>query len=238
MNLKIIAIRIILAGLVLSLFKTPVGAASLNLTGLQGVRNEISAKVLIEAYASMGYEISVEILPPERALQLSDRGAFDGEVHRIKGIEKRYTGLVMVKVPINYVESVVFSKNIEFKVNGWESLRPYSIVTRKGIKLFEDGTKGMKVDYAYSLEQAFNFLLLDRYEIYVESKIAGLNVIKDMGISGVKILEPSIDRTALYHYLHKKHSGLVPDIEKALLEMQKSGRIKRIRDDFILQLRN
>ncbi|MCP4107581.1 MAG: hypothetical protein GY749_18900 [Desulfobacteraceae bacterium] len=107
---------------------------------------DISEKILKEAYQKIGIRISVTAFPAERALRTSNSGLSDGEVNRIKGINEQYLSLVMVPVEINILEGVVFTIDVSFPVTGWESLRPYNIGIRIGIKFAEKGTVGMDVD--------------------------------------------------------------------------------------------
>ena len=47
------------------------------------------------------------------------------------------TNLMMISVPVNFLDGVVFTKNHHFPVTGWESLKPYSIAIRIGTKFAE-----------------------------------------------------------------------------------------------------
>ncbi|WP_319522664.1 hypothetical protein [uncultured Desulfosarcina sp.] len=137
----ILTISVFLISL-LPIATSSLSAKTVNLAGVCGETNDISSKVLIEAYADIGYKVSITILPTERAIRESNMGRYDGEVMRIKGHEKNYPNLVMVPVPINRIEITVFTRDLEFEVTGWKDLGPYSIAYERGVKLIEYNTKG------------------------------------------------------------------------------------------------
>ncbi len=58
---------------------------------------DVSTEVLIEAYKQIGYSIKVKKLPAQRALVTSNKGLLDGEVNRVKGIDRKYTDLIMIQ---------------------------------------------------------------------------------------------------------------------------------------------
>ncbi len=190
---------------------------------------DVSEKVLSEAYQRIGIQIQMITLPAERALLTSNSGDVDGEVNRIKGIEKIYLNLMMVPVVINMLEGVVFTKDVSIHVTKWNSLKPYKIGIRRGTKFAERGTKGMDVDFVTTNMQLLSKLDMGRCDVIVTSRLEGLDQIKQLHLTGIYILEPPLVRLKLYHYLHKKHITLLPDITNVLQKMEEEGRIQAIR---------
>lgn len=197
--------------------------------------SKVTWKVLQEAYKVIGIEIQSQELPPERALTESNAGRTDGETNRITGLDKKYSNLIMVPVAVNKVEGVAFTKNISIPMTGWDSLKPYKIGLRRGTKFAEQGTQGMDVTSADDNKSLFLMLNKERFEIAVTSRLAGLTQIKRLQLDGITMLNPPLATFALYHYLHKKHSSLVPAITQALQDMEEDGRIKAIRDEAIAE---
>ncbi|WP_028974830.1 substrate-binding periplasmic protein [Spirochaeta cellobiosiphila] len=215
---------------------TLIAQSSINLSSIESQTNALSEIILEEAYTKLGIELTFTILPPERALASSNSGATDGEVHRIKGTEKSYPNLVMVPVPINSVEGLAITKNLDLTITGWESIRPYKIGIRRGIKYIENGTKGMDVEFNTTDEALLQKLIADRIQVAVESRLDIISILKSPKYSQLQILEPPLQSIKLYHFLNKKHSSLIPQITKVLEEMEKSGRIKEITDNYISSL--
>lgn len=197
---------------------------------------DISSRVLVEAYRRLDITVQFLTLPAQRSLHESNRGRLDGEVNRIWGIEKTYTNLIRIPVPVNAIEAMAFSKTRRFTVNGWESLKPYSIAIRIGTKYAEQGTAGFDIAKFPSYEQIFMLLAKARYDIGIASRTSGMVEIKTQKLTGIVALEPPILVTSLYHYLHRKHERIVPRITRTLQAMEKEGRIQQIRDDYLDRL--
>lgn len=200
------------------------------------VNAEISASVMQEAYSRIGIKVKIERLPAARALVKSNNGEVDGELYRVVNVHKKWKNLLMVPTPVNFMEGVVMTKNTTFSVNGWESLRPYKIGVRKGIRFSDEGTKGMNRRELHSNQSLLNFLNMNRADIIVITRANGLKVREKLNLTELKILEPSVEVNPLYHYLHKKHKALVPIIDTVLQKMKNEGLIEEIRERFISNL--
>ncbi|MET0084428.1 MAG: transporter substrate-binding domain-containing protein [Sedimenticola sp.] len=197
----------------------------------------ISERVLQEAYGKIGISIRVDKVPGKRALASSNSGKVDGEANRIANINEKFTNLIMIPVPVVNIKMVAFSKQETFPVNGWESLKPYNIGIRRGIRISDEGTKGMQRQLVDDYHQLFTLLDLGRVEVVVAPHLVGLIEMKKSNIKDVKTLEPPLIETKLYHYLHKKHESLVPKITASLREMEAEGDIERIQDQVTMELR-
>ena len=74
-----------------------------------------------------------------------DADPVDAVLARVKVYLNVYSNLIRIAVAINLIEGRVFTKNTNFRVDGWESHRPYPIGIRRGLKYIERGTTGMNV---------------------------------------------------------------------------------------------
>ncbi len=87
----------------------------------------ISERILKEAYQKLGIRMRTRILPAERALRHSNSGQCDGEINRIRQVNKKYKNLVLVPIEINYLEGVAFAKYGIQPIKNWQSLKSFSI---------------------------------------------------------------------------------------------------------------
>lgn len=197
------------------------------------VNSGISLLVLKEAYAELGISVKNLPLPGERALRTSNAGQADGELFRIKNVDKRYQNLLMVPTPINVLQAIAFSKAHDFTINGWDSLKPYHLGIQVGIKFAERGTQGMQPTTVDSNHQLFKMLDSQRVDIVVAAYSNGLQTIKKLKLNSIISLQPPIQEYPLYHYLHKKHRALVPKIDQVLKKMHESGRTQQIREGYL-----
>ena len=233
--------KIILSVICVLMTTTPLQAAEkLVIASIEGtVHTLISGKVVAEAYRRIGIEAVVRHYPGKRSVFISNRGDSDGELYRVAGMNKDYPNLLMVPVPIDNFDGMVFTKQTEFTVNGWESLKPYKVGVRRGIRFSDEGTgsvEGIYLETVSSNKQLFLMLEEGRVDIIVIARLNGLQMQQNFKIPGIRSLEPPIESYPLYHYLHKKNSHLMPEITAALQEMEKEGLIKKIRDQIIAEM--
>ena len=104
----------------------------------------IAELVLREAYRRLGRTLVVHQLPGERSLVYANEGKMDGELYRKLGLDRDYPNLIIVPVPLLTFELVIFTRGTSFVVNGWDSLRPYTMGFVRGNKIAQENTKGME----------------------------------------------------------------------------------------------
>ncbi len=194
----------------------------------------LSEAILREAYHALGISIEMEALPASRALTFANQGKTDGELFRIK-IGPKYSNLIRIDEPLFQVEVMVFTKYVEFPVQGVESIRPYEIGIINGIKLVERLTQGMQVTKVTSGVQLIRMLDKKHIDIALLGRLSGLQYWKNTQVEGIKILEPPVDSRNVYHYLHKRHHALVPQVEQRLKQLRAEGTIQQIIDSFFNQ---
>ena len=212
------------------LLARPVCSDMLTLSALpDSPADDVSADILTEAYAHLGVRLHIVHAPAEPALVRASEGKNDGVVQRMDGIDQYYPNLIPVPVRINHEEAVVFTRGKVFPVDGWQSLRPWRLGIRRGIKFIEQGTERMNVHDATSNEQLFQMLVLDRVDAVVLPRSLGLAALQRLGIRDVRMLEPAVASVDLYHFLHERHRDRLPAITAVLRDMAQSGRLDQIR---------
>ncbi|WP_163830690.1 substrate-binding periplasmic protein [Spartinivicinus ruber] len=173
-------------------------------------------KILRTAYHSIGIKVKFIKLPAERALALTNKGMIDGELFRKEGLARQYPNLIQVPYPYINSSSVVFVKSTNFAVKGWESLKPYRIAILVGYKEAEQNTKGFNVSFVDAPEHGFQMLAIGRVDVVVAPPIIGKSYVDKIGDKEIKMLLPPLQKSRLYHYIHKKHKNLVYKIAFAL----------------------
>jgi polar amino acid transport system substrate-binding protein len=183
--------------------------------------------VLQEAYRRIGIEAKEEFLPHERSLRASNSGEVDGEVMRIAGLEKEYPNLIMVPESIYNFDTVAFTTGLVFKIDGWESLRPYQLCILRGLKLSERGTEGMNRMVGNSTDHVIEMLRRDRCQVAILGRASWLEVDR-LKAGPLRELRPPIATLKLFHYVHKRHEALVPKLAETLRQMRSEGAIAAI----------
>ena len=197
----------------------------------------VGGEILKAIYTRANIPMELVDLPAKRAIMDSSQGVLDGEVHRNIKVKDQYPTLIPLQPGINYIEPSVFSKNLDFEVKGWESLKDYRIGIVRGVGTSEDGTKGMpQVTAVSTLEQLMQMLAEDRIDVAVSDAFSGLAELKRLKLDGqIHLLTPPLQKVEIYHYLHEKHRDLIPTVEKVIQEMQASGELEQLRAKIIEQ---
>jgi len=187
--------------------------------------------VLGEAYKRIDIEISNEPLPAKRSLRWANEGLhYDGELFRISGIEKQYTNLIPIKVPLHKSQWMAYTKNKKIKIAGWQSLKPYKIGIRRGIVTTKNGTKGFDTQEVNTNKQLFEMLYRNRVDVVILSKGNAEKALDGLNYEGINMLEPPVSTRYVYHYIHKKNKHLQSKLYKVLEKMEKEGLIDKIRN--------
>jgi len=189
-------------------------------------------RVLREAFNRTNVDIEIVHLPAERSLSNADAGIIDGDFIRISGLERLYPDLLRVPEKIVDFEFVAFTRHADFRTESWESLKPYHVGIEIGWKILEENIVGAatRTDVR-NKEILFSLLANDRADLVVYSRFVGWETVRELGLKGIRVLEPPLAVREMYLYLNKKHLHLVPLISEAIQDMKRDGTFEKIRND-------
>jgi len=191
-----------------------------------------------EALNRVGYDVRFDTLSGERALLYANQGISDGEGDRVKGMQKLYPNLIRVDEPTVNWEFVAFSLQHNIAIEGWQSIKQYSVGLINGWKILERNTKDVRVQTKVKdIDILFTLLKNKRADLVLMEAWQGLHYLSQHPITGVKILTPPLATKEKYMYLHKKHSKIAPKIATALREMKKDGTYKMFFDQVFAPLK-
>ena len=188
--------------------------------------------VLIECFKRMGIVLNIVKMPSKRSLKNADNGLEDGNFVRTEGITHAYPNLIKVPEKISVNRIVAFSKNTNIKIKNWQSLSKFNVVCVNGWRNCErELDNPNKVTYVKNEELLMTLIENDRTDIGIFGQSTGFEVIKKLGYSSIKSLEPPVAVSDLFLYIHKKHLGLIDAIVKTLKEMKNDGTYKNLIKD-------
>ncbi len=231
----------ILKYVVILFFLCPFAATAQEQLVFTGIENSsyatISKRVMREAYRRIGLDVKFSDLPAARSLAVANSGRVDGELYRIKDVHLKYKNLVMIPVPIGIMEGVAITTNPKISLHGWDSLAPYRVCIRNGVKFAEAGTKEIQVDVSNTNEHLFYNLGLNRCDIIILARLTSIKLAQNFETEMKRPVYYHVIQTyPLFHYLHKKNKQLVPELTKTLEEMQTDGTIANIRASYIEEI--
>lgn len=194
--------------------------------------------IVSKAFRRIGIKLNIIHLPAERALRYSNSGKIDGELLRIKGIDKIYPNLIRIPEKIIDWEFIAFSNQKISLTNDWQSLSKYSITFLNGWKIYEINVpKSAAITKVNSPKQLFSLLLKNRAELALYDLWSGLYYIKQHKLKYVHPLLPPLAEKEMFIYLHRKHIKLIPLLENALIQIKKDGTYQKLKDKILSPLK-
>jgi polar amino acid transport system substrate-binding protein len=188
-------------------------------------------QILMEAFGRLGVRIRIISVPAERALLNVNDGIEDGNFLRVAGLSARYPNLVQVPEALWEYEFVAFSRRVDVRTSGWESLQPFDVAIITGWKILEDNVRATRsLQKVRDQVALFNLLAKDRADLVLYSRLGGEFTIRELGLKGIKALDPPLARREMFLYLNRKHAGLAAALADALRTMKTSGDYQRVAD--------
>lgn len=210
-------------------------------TGFTSPVSDFYRDVLTEIDKRMpAISISLEVLPAERSLVLSNQGVNDGECCRIPGVVTgQYTNLIPIDESFFSARFSVFAKKNKKPIKSFKELKPYTVGTVEGWKIAVKKIKEVNPAKSYIVttpEQMFKMLDKDRLDYGVVGYLSGLKSIANLKITTIKAIHPPLVEKPLYLMLNKKHQHLIPEFNRIISEMKSDGTIKQLYNKLLKSL--
>lgn len=178
--------------------------------------------IVAEAFRRAGVAIKILTVPGERALLNANSGAADGDINRIAGLSVQYVNLVQVPEPNMVYDFVAISRK-PLAINGWDSLRPYRVGYVIGWKMVEKNVAAKSITKVATGRQLFALLAADRVDVVIYERWTGEHLLRELNVTGAKVLDPPLDRRQMHIYLNNRHAPLVSKLTAALRAMKSDG---------------
>ena len=196
-------------------------------------RSKAMNGVLIECFNRMGLRLEIIHMPSKRSLINANIGIEDGNFVRTEGISEKYPNLIKVPEKISENRIVAFSKNSRIKVNNWQSLLKYQVAYINGWRNCERELQQSKTKISVKNETLlFTLIEKNRVDVGIFGQSTGVEVLRQLGYSEIKALEPPVAVSSLFLYIHKKHEKMIPEIVKTLKGMKEDGSYNTLRDQY------
>lgn len=187
--------------------------------------------IVTEAFRRIGIRADIIYTPTEQSLHDVNAGVLEAEINRVEGMEAQYPNLLRVPEPNMVMHFVAFS-NRNLAVDGWDSLKAYDIGLVRGWKILEEHTAGQPGVYTLPTEvELFTMLDKGRIDAALYADLTGYAALRDLGIRGVRHLEPPLASRNMYLYLHRSRAELAEKLASALRDMKADGTYDAITAD-------
>jgi len=181
---------------------------------------------LRSALASLSYQLQLRFAPGRRALLLANTGQVDGDLARSDGIEAQYTNLRRLSTPCASLQPALYALDLEPMT--WQQRPLKKIAYFRGSTRLLGALAGSLSDYELvftgTSEQGLKLLQAQRVDAVFLSKplFAQAGQARPELVRGVAQLKPDLVDVKLYTYLHKRHEGLIVQLDQ-LMALEVSG---------------
>jgi polar amino acid transport system substrate-binding protein len=221
-------VRQVVAFVLIILCCIPTVAAAetrLRFTAVDGMRHNPQAlSVLQRAYSMLGIRFSVVYLTPTRSIHEVENGFADGELLRIKQIGDHFTEIVRVEVPVISLPVYGYTNDKSLTgltLNEMETVRVGYVA---GALFAEMMTAELtNVTAVESPSVLFNMLEKRRLDVAIAAENPGDHFLKSAKQSPVYKGSVRLRSVDLYHYLNRRHTALVPRLERVLSDLIYGG---------------
>ncbi|GAB3242210.1 substrate-binding periplasmic protein [Chitinimonas naiadis] len=188
--------------------------------------------VVREAYRRIGQPVDLVYMPASRGLMMANSGKSDALLARLPVIEEAFPNMRRVPTSIGAMTFLAVSLKPQVKVSNWESMRNLNIGIRRGYRIAEIKTAGMKVSLVDSYGAMFKMLVQERVDVLVIREPGLGPTLRSLKAAGVlsgseQFHSAVLESLPAYHYLHVDRSGLIAPLDQALKAMLKEGVMER-----------
>ena len=181
-------------------------------------------RVAIEAFRRAGVSACVEPLPCERSLLNADTGVTDGDILRIPSVvEGKYTNLIVVPEVLYALPMSGFVSRPDIRVNKLDDLARLRVGHVLGWKILEEQVRAADILRVRGPEQLFPLLLEDKADIVIYERATGLQLVKELGLKGIRALDPPLLVTPQHLVLHRRHRHLAEPLAAAIRAIKADG---------------
>lgn len=194
-------------------------------------------RIYKELFQRLGYSIKLIHLPAERALRSANEGIIDGDISRIKGLDKLYPNLLRVPETVVTMNFVAFIREPVSQPASWDALKTLEVGYIKGWKIFEANVPPETSLLALRDHiQLFEMINRDRLQVVLYSQYLGMAYLKKRKFENIYPWMPPLVSKEMFLYVHKQHKQLIPLIVMTLRDMKKEGFVTQVYNETIMSV--
>jgi polar amino acid transport system substrate-binding protein len=175
-------------------------------------------------YKKAGLKAKFIPLPHNRSLMSANAGLVDGDVGRVSSIEEKYSKLKRVGEKLMNLNGVVYTLNPDIQRYDDRLLDQYRVGYVLGVRWPQKKMAGKTATTAPNYAALFEMLLQGRVDLILATEASADAAMHDLEGRADKVrgLQPYVFSAPIYHYVNEKNINIVPQLERALKELNKS----------------
>lgn len=181
----------------------------------------------------IGYDVKINVLPLERALNNLNQGMDDGMILCRSNKLDSYPNLRQVPEKIIDLQVTAFTGSGNLNIRNWSDLNNHNVGILSGIKPIEQSLSGhVRLVKVKEPAQLFQLLKDKRVDYAIFTYWNGMEYVHSLGLqSRVKAIDQPLETYPMYMYVNKKHEALIPQLVQSLRTIKEEGRYQQMFDE-------
>jgi polar amino acid transport system substrate-binding protein len=229
MNLKLINRSMQLAFIfIISLFAHSTWAQTFRIGTFEHDTTQIDVTytVMKKVYQRLGHELELVRFPGKRALVEANKGTVDGELIRIKKVEKQLNNLIRIPTSIGRLRVMALTRAGDSEIVGMGGLIGKRIGIVRGVELTDKLTQNQNREIVNSIQSLFKILLTEHVDVILFPELDAKKYLAAHQLEDkITINKAPILDVKLYHYIYKGQQKLASQLTELLAKLEKSGEL-------------
>jgi len=199
-------------------------------TGQQSRVYRIAQQLLVEISKLSGLKLQLIYLPTKRATAMLRSGEIHAEMARIAGYQQHVPDAIRITESVAAIPVHVYTVDADFKVDGWISLTPYTVLRVYGWLYTLQNLKQHQTFTVVTPLEGFKLLEARRADVFPLDALsaAGLLSLPEFKNTRIKRLEPPIHMLHTYTFFAAKYPQLARRYQQALIKLKHLGIYQKI----------
>jgi len=177
--------------------------------------------IMEQVYEAIGLPVTFKGFPARRSLAFLSAGKIDADLCRIADTYEHYPNLIRLEPALTEIEFSALSKNTIEPVRTIKDVQGKRIGTIRGMLAAEMVFTGNNVHFESSWRSVGQLLVDDLVDIIILPTSSIKKLMKDVRFPQNYRQAPTLYKFAMFHYVHKKHVKLVPELTAEIKKRSK-----------------
>ncbi|WP_394168194.1 substrate-binding periplasmic protein [Saccharospirillum alexandrii] len=185
--------------------------------------NQVGTTLMTDVYEQLGQAIIFVEVPTARESRMIAAGDIDAVMAQIDGHQQRNPDLLQVHVPLTQIYITAFVKGeatTREALLGQERVRLGRLRSLTFGLTWPGNVQWVEVNQTRQLIQLLN---QGRIDAAISPELSAQYFVVEMGLSDIHRLKTPLTSVNVYHYIHRDHQHLLPDLTRILLQMEQDG---------------
>lgn len=190
---------------------------------------DAAIKVMAKIYQRIGHNMTIVRFPGKRSLVEANIGSTEGELLRIKAVEKKYPNLTHIPYAIGSLTAMALVRTGQPNIVGLSGLLDKRVGILRGVEYTEILTRNLNREIVNSIDSLFSILLSGRVDVVLFPELDAHIYIKKHSLErDIDMGDHPLVEIPLYHFLHQNSQAIADELSKEMSRMKRNGELDKL----------